>query len=249
MQKDSWKPDLYKKSAAFVSQMALDLVDLLEPKESERVLDLGCGDGTLALEISKRGSIVEAVDLSANMVKAAKKRGVNAKVMSATNLAFNNNRFDAIFSNAVLHWVLEPKVAIKNINKALKSGGRFVAEFGGKGNVEKIVEAIREVFNRHIEFGEFRDIWYFPSANEYKELLEEQSFRVEFIKLIPRPTPIDDISNWLELFTNGFTVNLTIEQKEIFKKEVKELLKESLYSKKDGWVADYVRLRVKAIKS
>ena len=106
MQKDSWKPDLYKKSAAFVSQMALDLVDLLEPKEGERVLDLGCGDGTLALEISKRGSIVEAVDLSANMVKAAKKRGVNAKVMSATNLAFNN-RFDAIFSNAVLHWVLE----------------------------------------------------------------------------------------------------------------------------------------------
>ena len=246
-QSNSWNPKLYKKSASFVSDMALDLIDILDPKENEHILDLGCGEGSLALEIKKRGARVVGIDLSANMVEAAKAKGVDARVMSATNLAFSNE-FDAIFSNAVLHWVLEPKKAIKNIKKALKQNGRFVAEFGGAGNVASIVEAIRAVFAKHKEFGEFINPWYFPSASEYKKLLEEEGFRVEFIKIIPRPTPIDDISNWLDIFTNGVTSKLNSKQKEQFKSEVKKLLEPKLYSIKEGWVADYVRLRVKAIK-
>ena len=248
MQTDSWNPKLYKKSASFVSNLAIGVVDLLEPQKSEKILDLGCGDGTLALEIAKRGAVVEAVDLSPKMVEAAILNGINAKVMSATNLTYKEE-FDAVFSNAVLHWVLMPQKAILNIKRALKQNGRFVAEFGGKGNVANIEYAMQKVFKRYPQFGEYKKLWYFPEGNEYKKLLEKEGFRVEYIKLIPRPTPIDDISNWLELFTNGLTKNLTKNQKEIFKKEVKEILKKTNYSKQNGWMVDYVRLRVKAIKS
>ena len=247
MQKDNWNPNLYKKSAAFVSKLAMPVVDLLDPKEGERILDLGCGEGELAIEISKRGSIVEAVDFSARMVQAAKARGINAKIMSATNLTYEN-KFDAVFSNAVLHWVLEPKTAIKNINKALKERGRFIAEFGAEGNVANIVNAMKRVFKKHPEFKEYKDIWYFPTISEYKKLLEENGFRVEYIKSIPRATSIDDINNWIDLFTKDLTKSLNNEQIKIFKSEVKEILKKSNYSKKEGWIADYVRLRVKAIK-
>ena len=244
---NSWDANKYNKHANFVSKLALPLIDLLEPKEGEKILDLGCGDGTLALEILKYGANVECVDLSQEMVKKAKEKGLDAKVMSATNLSYTN-KFDAIFSNAVLHWVKDAKLAVKNIAKALKSGGRFITEFGGEGNVKAIVDAMQEVFKNNKEYKEFENPWYFPSVNEYKKLLEDEGFEVDYIKLIPRPTPIDDISNWLELFTNGLTKHLNKEQEQKFRDEVKKLLKPKLYNQKDGWVADYVRIRVKAVK-
>ena len=242
-----WDSNKYNKHASFVSALALPVVDLLEPKEGERILDAGCGDGTLALEIAKSGARVECIDASEDMIKKAKESGLDAKVMSVTNMPYLEE-FDAIFSNAVLHWVKEPELAIKNIAKALKPNGRFVAEFGGVGNVKSITDAMREVFAKHKEFGEYRDIWYFPSSKEYKELLEKVGFRVDYIELIPRPTPIDDIANWLDIFTNGLTKNLTKEQIDIFRVKVREILKETNYTPKDGWIADYVRLRVKATK-
>ena len=205
---NQWNPNEYSEHTAFVSQLALPVVDLLEPKKGERVLDLGCGDGTLALEIKSKGADVVGVDLSKEMVEVTKAKGIEAFVASATHLPFESE-FDALFSNAVLHWVKDANLAVQNIVKSIKSGGRFVAEFGGKGNMQSVVEAMEEVFKMHPEFGEFNNPWYFPSVNEYKKVLEEFGFEVEYIELINRPTPMLSLAKWLDIFANGICQNLT----------------------------------------
>jgi SAM-dependent methyltransferase len=227
--------------------LASAVIDLLEPKKDEHILDLGCGDGTLAVEMEKLGANVIAADLSKSMVEKTKEKGIKAFVMSATELTFENE-FDAIFSNAVLHWVKDANEAIKKISKSLKSNGRFIAEFGGYGNIKYLTEAMQEVFDNHKEFGKFNNPWYFPKDTEYKQLLENNGFNVEYIELIPRPTKIDDIANWLDIFANGIVSHLTDEQQKQFKQEVRAILKPKIYSEEDGWVADYVRLRLKATK-
>jgi 2-isopropylmalate synthase len=244
---NSWNAEKYRKHAGFVSDLALPVVELLNPKEGEKILDLGCGDGVLGLEIAKYGTEVVGIDASENMVVKAKENGLNAKLISVTDMPFEQE-FDAVFSNAMLHWVKEPRLAVENIAKALKRGGRFVAEFGGDGDIVNIERAMREVFARHPEYGEIDDFWFFPTTDEYKSILEEYGFEVRYIELIPRPTPIDDIANWLMLFTNGFTKSLTHEEQIQFREEVREILKSTNYSEKDGWVADYVRIRVEAYK-
>ena len=244
---NSWNAQEYNKHASFVSTLALPVVDLLAPIEGEEILDLGCGEGTLALEIQKSGAKVTGVDLSHEMVKNARAREIDAMVMSVTELEFKN-RFDAVFSNAVLHWVKESATAVKNIHYALKPHGRFVAEFGGVGNCKTAVDAMKEVFKNHTEFGAFEDPWYFPSVEEYRTLLESCGFRVEYIELIPRPTPVDDIANWLDLFANGVTAHLSREEFSVFKEEVSRITKPKLYDEHNGWHVDYVRLRVKAVK-
>jgi len=244
---NSWNADNYQQHASFVSALALPVVELLDPQEGERILDLGCGEGTLGLEIARHGASVLGVDLSAEMVAKARENGLEAEVMSVTQMPFDE-AFDAVFSNAMLHWVREPELAVAHIAKALRSGGRFVAEFGGAGNVHHIVEAMRAAFQSHPEYGVFDDLWYFPTPEQYRVILEAHGFEVASIELIPRPTPIDDIAHWLALFTNGVTEYLSSEQTAQFRAEVRERLKESSYTEAEGWVADYVRLRVKAIK-
>jgi len=244
---NSWNADNYQQHASFVSALALPVVDLLDPQEGERILDLGCGEGTLGLEIARHGASVLGVDLSAEMVAKARENGLEAEVMSVTQMPFDE-AFDAVFSNAMLHWVREPELAVAHIAKALRSGGRFVAEFGGAGNVHHIVEAMRAVFQSHPGYGVFDDLWYFPTPEQYRVILEAHGFEVASIALIPRPTPIDDIAHWLALFTNGVTEHLSSVQTTQFRAEVRERLKESSYTEAEGWVADYVRLRVKAIK-
>ena len=244
---NNWNADKYNKHADFVSNLATPVVDLLNPIENEKILDLGCGDGTLAVEIEKFNTKVIAVDLSQSMVEKTKEKNIEAYVMSATELNFNNE-FDAVFSNAVLHWVKDSKIAINKINTSLKNNGRFIAEFGGYGNIKFLTDAMQKVFNNHQEYGTFNNPWYFPSDKDYKKLLEDNGFKVEYIELIPRPTSIDDISNWLDIFANGIVSHLTNEQQLNFKQEVRKILKPKIYTEKNGWVADYVRLRFKAIK-
>jgi 2-isopropylmalate synthase len=246
-EKNNWNAQKYNKHASFVSELALPLVVLLNPKPNEKILDLGCGEGTLALEIERYGANVVCVDLSEDMVKKAQAKGLDARVMSATNMPFNEE-FDALFSNATLHWIQESKEAVENIHRALKVGGRFVAEFGGDGNIYHIENAMREVFLKHPEYGKFNDVWFFPSTNEYQDILEKQGFEVRYIERISRPTPIDDIANWLVVFTNGFTKHLSEHEQENFRAKVREILKSKIYSDKEGWVADYVRIRLEAVK-
>jgi len=242
-----WNPKSYNKHTAFVSQLALPVVDLLDPKEGEHILDVGCGDGTLAVEMERRGAKVVGVDMSNEMVEACRANGVEAYVDSVTALPYEEV-FDAVFSNAMLHWVKDAKLAVQNIAKSLKKDGRFVCEFGGEGNAFALVSAMEEVFVKHPEFGVFDDPWYFPSVGAYKTLLESEGFRVEYAELIPRPTPMDDIMHWLDIFANGVTKHLSQEQFETFKEECRDILKTKIYSKEEGWMLDYIRLRVKAVK-
>jgi 2-isopropylmalate synthase len=240
-----WNPETYNKHTAFVSQLALPVVDLLNPKEGEKILDVGCGDGTLAVEIECRGAKVIGIDMSAEMVEACRDNGIETYVGSVTDLPYEDE-FDAVFSNATLHWVRDARTAVQNIAKSLKVGGCFVCEFGGEGNAYHLVSAMQEVFTNHPEFGVFNNPWYFPGVKEYKNLLESEGFDVEYIEIIPRPTPMDDISHWLDIFANGVTSHISAEQFEVFKKEVTEILKKKIYSEGKGWVLDYKRLRVKA---
>ena len=242
-----WDAERYNRQAGFVSRLALPVVELLAAQKGESILDLGCGEGMLAMEIRRSGANVIGVDQNADMVEHAKARGVDAYVMNATHLPFIE-RFDAVFSNAVLHWVKAAETALGQIRKVLRPGGKFVAEFGGSGNAGRVVAAMEEVFRRHGEFGTFENPWYFPTDAEYRALLESQGFRVEYIELIPRPTPVDDIADWLDLFANGMTSHLSAPQFERFKKEVAALTRPALYDREKGWHVDYVRLRVKAVK-
>jgi 2-isopropylmalate synthase len=245
---NQWNPETYNKHTGFVSALALPVVDLLAPKKDDNILDVGCGDGTLAVEIEDRGAKVIGVDTSAEMIDWAKVKGIEAYVGSVTDLDYKNE-FDAVFSNATLHWVRDARTAVQNIAKVLKNGGRFVCEFGGEGNVHHLIVAMQELFAYHPEFGTFENPWYFPSVDTYKTLLEEEGFTVTYIEIIPRPTPMEDIGNWLDIFANGVTSHLSVKQYEVFKKEVIEILKNKIYSEKDGWMLDYVRLRLRAVKS
>jgi len=244
---NQWNPETYNKHTAFVSQLALPVVGLLNPQEGERILDAGCGDGTLAVKIEKYGAKVVGIDMSAEMIEACKAKEIEAYVGSITALPYVNE-FDAVFSNATLHWVKDAKSAVENIAKSLKNGGRFVAEFGGMGNMHHVVVAMQQVFDNHPEFGAFQNPWYFPTPEEYQALLETAGFEVKYIELIPRPTPMDDIVHWLDIFANGITEHLNKEQFEVFKRECRDILVETIYSEDEGWILDYVRLRVKAIK-
>lgn len=244
---NSWDAKKYSTHADFVSNLALPLIDLLAPKPNEYILDLGCGDGTLALEIQKYNAKVIAVDLSEDMVKKAKSKGLEAYVLSATNLEYKN-KFNAVFSNAVLHWVKDSNLAIKQINKVLKPNGRFVAEFGAEHNIEQLVDAIKEVFLKNPQYGIFNNPWNFQSETIYEKLLKNNGFKIDYMEVIKRPTAIDDISNWLDIFANGIISNLNKQDKISFKNEVKDILKPKLYSSQNGWVIDYVRLKIKATK-
>ena len=244
---NKWNPNSYNKHTAFVSQLALPVVDLLNPKQGEKILDVGCGEGTLAVEIERRGAKVIGVDMSAEMIEQCQAKGIEAYVGSVTDLPYEE-AFDAVFSNAMLHWVKDARGAVQNIAKSLKSGGHFVCEFGGEGNAYHLVSAMEEVFSNHPEFGVFDNLWYFPSVREYTTLLEAEGFSVEYMEIIPRPTPMDDISNWLDIFANGVTKHLSKAQFETFKQECQEILKETIYSEEEGWMLDYRRLRVRAVK-
>ena len=201
----------------------------------------------MAVEIERRGAKVIGVDMSAEMIEQCKAKGIESYVGLVTDLPYNEE-FNSVFSNATLHWVKDARGAVQNIAKSLKGGGRFVCEFGGEGNAYHLVSAMEEVFTNHPEFGAFDNPWYFPSVSEYTRLLEAEGVGVKYMEIIPRPTPVDDIGNWLDIFANGITKHLSQNQFETFKEECRAVLKERIYSEEEGWMLDYKRLRVRAVK-
>jgi len=244
----TWNPETYARNARFVSDLGSPVVELLAPKPGERILDLGCGDGVLTRKLVDLGCEVVAVDSSAPLIEAASALGLDARVMSAEALVFDNE-FDAVFSNAVLHWIKRADPVIAGVHRALKPGGRFVAELGGYGCVDKIRTALVAALNRRGLDGESRVPWYFPTPDDYGARLERAGFRVERIALIPRPTPLPgDVIGWLETFAQSFLDGLSGEARAEYLQEVRTTLEPKLRDGDGTWIADYVRLRFAATK-
>lgn len=243
-----WNSGKYAKDAAFVSALGSEVVRLLNPEIGEHILDLGCGDGTIAAELVTMGSHVIGVDASESMVAAANKLGVKAHCISGEKLAFDGN-FDAVFSNAALHWMQDYHAVLDGVFQALKPGGRFIAEMGGYGNVQVIRDAIHAVYNAQPDWPEYQSPWFFPSDEQYQTLLVQHGFQVNSITLFDRPTPLDSgVKEWLKLFAQHATDHLSAADKDDFLNQVVAHLKPRLYNDHTGWTADYVRLRFSATK-
>lgn len=249
---EKWNPTLYDEKHNFVSKFGADLVNTLSPKEGEKILDLGCGTGDLAHDISNYGAKVLGIDASTDMIKQAQKKfpSLHFKVQDGTSMPFTEE-FDAVFSNAALHWMKQPEPVVHGVYRALKHGGRFVGEMGGQGNIASIIEGIQEsMVELGLHYKEELFPWYFPSDEDYRRLLEQTGFEVVAMDLYKRQTPLvgeEGLRNWLKMFSNNLLMELSDEGKEQVYSTYERLLRPKLY--RDGvWVADYCRLRFIATK-
>jgi trans-aconitate methyltransferase len=241
---NQWNPHTYLHNAAFVPALGLDVLELLGAAPGQRILDLGCGEGTLTEKIAATGATVVGVDSSPEFVAAAVARGLDARVGDGEALTFADE-FDAVFSNAALHWMRNADAVLDGVRHALKNEGRFVAEFGGYGNVAAIHVAIRAVLMRR---GIVADApWYFPTTSQYRAKLESYGFTVEQIGLHPRPTPLaTGIAGWLETFAGPMLDRLPAGDRGDAVAEIEGLLHSVLRDDGGQWTADYVRLRFAA---
>ena len=241
-----WDSSNYGRHGRFVAELAGSLIDDLKPQSGEAILDLGCGDGFLSGRIAETGARVVGVDTSPDMIAAAQARGLDARMVSAESLAFYEE-FDAVFSNAALHWMPDQRVVIDGVWRALKPGGRFVAECGGHGNIAAIRIALLAVLGGRGFARERIECNWFFSVAEYRAMLENHGFVVEHIALIPRPTSLPSgMRNWLEIFRRGLLAELPSEDREAALDEMVALLKPVLCDRNGNWSADYVRLRFRA---
>jgi len=243
-----WDPDTYATHARFVSDLGAPVVDLLEPLPGERILDLGCGDGALTERFKNAGCTVVAIDSSPEQVWAALERGLDARIIDACALDFNTE-FDAVFSNAALHWIHDADSVIDGVWRALKPGGRFVAECGGAGCVASIRHAFMTTLGSLGIDASKVDPWYFPTADDYRARLESRGFTVRAIQRFPRPTPLPgDVVHWLELFAQPFLNAVSASDRSRLLNDVRAQLAPRIQNADGVWVVDYVRLRFAAIR-
>jgi trans-aconitate methyltransferase len=251
--KIKWNSDQYQKNYNFVYAYGSDVMKWLAPKSGEKILDLGCGTGQLTNELASFGVDVIGMDSSQEMVDKAKENYPHLDFVRGNASDFEyQSSFDAVFSNAVLHWVFPPERAVECIFKVLKEGGRFIAEFGGKNNVKMILDALRtSMENRKFPMADPKKLWFFPSIGRYTSILEGAGFQVIKAEHIDRPTELNDpergIKDWFEMFGEYFFRDLSSVEKENVLKDIQEILRPTHF--KDGkWFADYKRLRIKALK-
>lgn len=241
-----WDPGTYDRNARFVSDLGAPVLALLAPRAGEAILDLGCGDGRLTRGLEQAGASVLGTDASPDMVAAARALGLEVELHDARALPFHD-RFDAVFSNAVLHWIHELDQVVAGVVRALKPGGRFVGEMGGHGNVAAICTALRAVLGArgHPCPSPYR----FPTPEAFSTILSDQGLTPETVQLIPRPTPLPtDMSGWLNTFGRPFVRDLPAPEQEAVLAEAVDLLRPALCDDAGRWTADYVRLRFKATK-
>jgi SAM-dependent methyltransferase len=241
----TWDTRAYARNGAFVQDLADGVVEWLAPQRGERILDLGCGDGRLTERILAAGADVEGVDASPTMIEAARARGIKAIEAKAEQLPYDDTSFDAVFSNAALHWVRDQDAMMDQVHRVLKPGGRFVAEMGGHGNIAAIRVGLMAVLARH-GYGDREDgVNYYPTQELYRDRLEKHGFNVERIALIPRPTPLPEtgMEAWLRTFRRGVLDGLPESLRETIVSETAALLAPALQDEAGNWVADYVRLR------
>jgi len=247
----TWNAADYQKSHAFVFQHGRAMVDLLEGKAGERILDLGCGTGQLTAQIASLGAEVLGIDKSADMIAQAKKNFPGLKFEIADASQFTAPQpFDAVFSNAALHWMKPPRAVARRIADALRPGGRMVAEMGGKGNIAQLLAGVHAVAGEMgISFTASEGANYFPSVAEYATLLEENGLDVTFALLFDRPTQLEEkpgaLKDWLRMFRSAFVAAIPPERSEAFFAALEDRLRPVLF--RDGrWYADYRRLRLVA---
>jgi ubiquinone/menaquinone biosynthesis C-methylase UbiE len=249
----AWNPTLYDDRAAFVSELGNELVGWLRPQWGERILDLGCGTGTLTAAIARQGAAVTGVDSSAQMIASAREKydGVRFEVADGQELTYERD-FDAVFSNAALHWMPRAHDVLRGVERALVPGGRFVAEFGGAGCVATVVKAVAEILEEwQVDAAPYLS-WYFPSPGRYAGLLEAHGLVPREVRYFERPTPLaersgeDGLSAWLALFQAKLMSDLGSRWPELCEK-ASNRCRSALF--RDGqWVLDYVRLRIIATK-
>ena len=243
-----WRADTYDANARFVSDYGALILGWLAPQPGEHVLDLGCGDGALSEQIAAAGASVIGVDVSEELLRAARERGVDARFMDGEALSFDAT-FDAVFSNAALHWMRRADMVIAGVWRALKPGGRFVAEFGGHGNVAAIVTAMRAAAERFGGDAALAGPWFNPTPQAYRARLEKAGFSVRRIELEARPTPLPSgLEGWLKTFRPAFFKPFPHTEQQAMVDYITELLRPSLMSEDGRWLADYVRLRFEAVK-
>lgn len=222
------------------------MIDLLDPQHNERILDLGCGTGELTHAISQKGATVIGMDADPQMIAKAKHQFPALHFQVADARSFHlPEPVDAVFSNAALHWVPDSERVIASIAKSLPPGGRFVAEFGGKGNIQSIAKYLDEATNPKL------NPWYFPSIADYTSLLEKYDLEVIFAQLYDRPTPLNEgkkgLRNWILMFGGSYLEELSFDEKEQVLRGAEENLRPFLYNGTQ-WVADYRRIRIVALR-
>jgi trans-aconitate methyltransferase len=249
--RQNWNTDLYEEEHGFVWQLGESLLQWLAPQPGEYILDLGCGTGHLTDKIASMGSQAWGMDFSAEMIEAAKTNYPHLRFVVGDARDFGvDEPLDAVFSNAVLHWIQDADAPIASVHRALKPGGRFVAEFGGKGNVTAIAQAIADSL-KILGYPQLDCPWYFPSIGEYATRLEQQGFEVIQAISSDRPTPLAGekagLANWLRMFAAGWLSPLSNDEKAQVIETIEERLRSKLYHD-GGWIADYRRIRLLAYK-
>jgi trans-aconitate methyltransferase len=249
----TWDAALYDGKHSFVWKYGSGVIELLAPQPGERILDLGCGTGHLTAQIAAAGAEVVGIDKSLVMIEEARKNYPNLRFELADGADFAFEApFDAIFSNAALHWMTEPERVVVCIAQALKPGGRLVAEFGGKHCMRPVIEAVQQVLGETDASAQgTTPFWYFPSIGEYAPLLERHGLAVSTALLFDRPTPLEGgeegLGVWLKMFGNLFFVGLSDEQEREVLRQVEVQLRPTYF--RDGtWIAPYTRLRIVATK-
>ena len=240
----TWNTADYAANARFVSDLGQPVLDLLAVRPGERVLDVGCGDGALTAKIEHAGATVVGLDPAPDFVAAAVARGLDARQIDAQALPFDGE-FDAVFTNAVLHWIPDLDAALRGIRRALRPAGRFVGECGGHGNVAAVSTALQAVGRRHGV--DVRMPWHYPTPAEFTRRLVAAGFRPTSVELIPRPTPLPSgMAAWLRTFAGPIFEQLPAGARDAALDETVDLLRWSLCDEHGQWTADYVRLRFAA---
>lgn len=232
-----WNADDYARVGGFVPALGQAALDLLDPQPGEHILDVGCGDGTLTLKIKERGADVVGIDNNLSMVAAAKAKGLDARLMDAAELKFAE-AFDAAFSNATLHWVLDKERAARAIWFALKWEGRFAGEMGGNGNLSHLRETLDAVLVDH-GYGPptYAANWY-PTVEEFCSVYADAGFVDLDCQLIDRPTPLEHgVQGWVLTFRKGWMDRAGVPEAE------RPAIADEVAARLDTDIADYVRLR------
>ena len=232
-----WNAADYARVGGFVAELGGAALDLLDPQAGERILDVGCGEGTLTKMIAGRGATVLGIDNSPEMIAAARANGIDAVLMDAADMPFSCE-FDAAFSNATLHWVLEKEQAARAIFRALKPGGRFAGEMGGEGNLAKLRDALDEelIIRGYVPPVDAAN-WY-ASPEAFAAVYEAAGFREVDARLIERPTPIEHgVAEWVTTFRRGWLDRAGVPEEE--RAEIGAAVADRVGSN----IADYVRLR------